>query len=252
MMARILIDNSLEPGASSFLFEAPRGEIRADAPEEVDGALAALSRALAGGTWAAGFFAYELGYLLEPRLRPLLPENRPVPLLRFALFDAPEELTPERTQTLLEAWTEDGYTLAPPGLSMDRDAYRERFARAKAYIAAGDIYQINLTLKARFGLEGCPVALYRDLRRKQPVAHGALMRFGDLTVLSHSPELFLGIRGGTAFSRPMKGTAARAVTPEQDRERREWLARDEKSRAENLMILDLMRNDLGRVAETGF
>lgn len=251
MTTRILIDNSIDGGASCFLFEDPCGEVLACRPDEVDDAIAALTAAAEQGLWAAGFFSYELGYLLEPRLQPLLPEKQSVPLLRFALFKERKTVSGAQAEAVLEAWRSGDYTLSDPVLTMDRATYRERFGRTKDYIGAGDIYQLNLTLKGTFQTEGCPVALYADLRRTQPVAYGAYMEFDDLTVLSLSPELFLTAENGTALTRPMKGTAARAMTPDHDEAARQWLETDEKSRAENLMIVDLMRNDLGRVAKTG-
>ncbi|MDH3581628.1 MAG: aminodeoxychorismate synthase component I, partial [Hyphomicrobiales bacterium] len=251
MTTRILIDNSIDGGASCFLFEEPCGEVLACRPDEVDDAIAALTAAAEQGLWAAGFFSYELGYLLEPRLQPLLPKKQSVPLLRFALFKERKTVSGAQAEAVLEAWRSGDYTLSDPVLTMDRATYRERFGRTKDYISAGDIYQLNLTLKGTFQTEGCPVALYADLRRTQPVAYGAYMEFDDLTVLSLSPELFLTTENGTALTRPMKGTAARAMTPDHDEAARRWLETDEKSRAENLMIVDLMRNDLGRVAKTG-
>ena len=251
MTTRILIDNSLDDGAESYLFENARAEIRADTADEALEAIAAVAKALNDGLWAAGYFSYELGYLLEPRLAPLLTAKRTQPLMQFGLFDAPDIQSPGQADALLKSWTRGDYRTTPPTLSMSRATYQERFSRLKDYIAAGDIYQLNLTLKGRFAMEGCPVALYRDLRRKQPVSYGALMQFPEFTILSHSPELFLHIGDGEIATRPMKGTAARGKTLEEDRATREWLSADEKSRAENLMIADLMRNDIGRVAETG-
>ncbi len=131
------------------------------------------------------------------------------------------------------------------------DAYLERFEKVQAYIRAGDIYQLNLTFKAKFHLEGSPLALYRDLRLKQRVAYGGLVDTGSVTILSSSPELFIEQNRRVISTRPMKGTAPRAGTHEGDREVRQVLSTDVKNRAENLMIVDLMRNDLGRIAELG-
>ena len=135
---------------------------------------------------------------------------------------------------------------------MDEADYRRAFDRVKDYITAGDVYQINLTFKHRFAFDGDPIALYGDLRRRQRVAHGALIGAEDFHVLSLSPELFLQVSaGGITEMRPMKGTAARGRTRAEDADIAAALRSDEKSRAENLMILDLMRNDLGRIAEVG-
>ena len=118
-------------------------------------------------------------------------------------------------------------------------------------IRAGDIYQLNLTFKARFKLSGSPLTFFLDLRQKQRVAYGGIVDTGEVTVLSASPELFIEQDGRTVFTRPMKGTAPRAGTEEADAEARKQLAEDVKQRAENLMIVDLMRNDIGRIAEIG-
>ncbi len=136
-------------------------------------------------------------------------------------------------------------------LSWSREQYDRAFAAVEDYIAAGDVYQINLTLKYHFAFEGDPVALYAALRRKQRVAYGALIHTPELDVLSLSPELFFRREGKHMSTRPMKGTAPRGRTPREDARLKTWLAMDEKQRAENLMIVDLLRNDLGRVAKIG-
>jgi para-aminobenzoate synthetase/4-amino-4-deoxychorismate lyase len=118
-------------------------------------------------------------------------------------------------------------------------------------IRSGDIYQLNLTFKARFRLAGSPLTFFLDLRQKQRVAYGGIVDTGKVTVLSASPEVFIEQEGNTISTRPMKGTAPRAGTPESDAEARLQLSTDMKQRAENLMIVDLMRNDIGRISEIG-
>src|SRR5690606_19601393 len=118
-------------------------------------------------------------------------------------------------------------------------------------IAAGDTYQINLTMRARFQLEGNAAALYRTLVGKQRVPFGALIATGGHTVLSSSPELFVENRGGALRARPMKGTMAPGRTLAEDDQRRRALGEHAKNRAENLMIVDLLRIDLGRIATVG-
>ena len=125
-------------------------------------------------------------------------------------------------------------------LSWSRERYDRAFIKVEDYIAAGDVYQINLTLKYRFAFEGDPVALYAALRRKQRVAYGALIHTPELDVLSLSPELFFRREGKHMSTRPMKGTAPRGRTPREDARLKTWLAMDEKQRAENLMIVDLL------------
>ncbi len=249
--AFVLLDDSLGRNGRCWLFERPLDVVRCERPEEVEAALARLAAAGAEGLYGAGFLSYELGYLLEPKLAPLLPVKRTQPLLWFGLFDAPRELGPAAVGRWLEARASHGYQIEDLHWSLSQEDYLAAARRVKEYIAAGDVYQINLTLKCLFDFTGDPLAFYQTLRRRQRVAHGALVVAPDFQVLSVSPELFLRVEDGTAEARPMKGTAARGASPEQDAALGEWLCSDVKSRAENLMIVDLLRNDLGRVAEIG-
>jgi para-aminobenzoate synthetase/4-amino-4-deoxychorismate lyase len=249
--AFVLLDDSLSRTDRCWLFERPMEVVRCDRPEDVEAALLRLAAAGANGLFGAGFLSYELGYLMEPKLAPLLPQDRLQPLLWFGLFDAPRELDSAAVGRWLETRIFGDYELGGLHWSLSQEDYLTAARRVKDYIAAGDVYQINLTLKGLFDFAGDPLALYRDLRRRQRVAHGALVVAPDFQVLSLSPELFLRVENGMAEARPMKGTAARGASPEEDAALGEWLSSDVKSRAENLMIVDLLRNDLGRVAEIG-
>jgi para-aminobenzoate synthetase / 4-amino-4-deoxychorismate lyase len=248
----LLLDDSLTPGGRSLLYTEPEEIVAAHAPSEVNASLDAVSSGLARGLRAAGFFSYELGYCLEPKLTTLLPDSRSVPLFWIGLFRAPQPLDDAATRAWLEAHgAAERAKISDLRLSWSRDQYREAFNRVEDYIAAGDVYQINLTLKYLFAPEGHPLALYAALRRKQRVAYGALIHTEDLDILSLSPELFFRREGKHMSTRPMKGTAPRGRTPREDARTKTWLAMDEKQRAENLMIVDLLRNDLGRVAKIG-
>ena len=247
----VLLDNSTRMDAISILFEHPVETVRADEPGSVQKALAALQSGLDRGLHAAGFFSYELGYVLEPKLAPRIPANRAVPLLWFGLYKEPREMRGAEVQAWLSAEAIGDPTLGALTHSWSQEDYLARFEKVQANIRSGDIYQLNLTFKAKFHLEGSPLALYRDLRLKQRVAYGGLVDTGAATILSASPELFIEQHGRVISTRPMKGTAPRAGTHEGDREVRQTLSSDIKSRAENLMIVDLMRNDLGRIAELG-
>lgn len=247
----VLLDNSTSLEAVSQLFEHPAEIIRADGPEEVDAALAALTSGLERGLHAAGFFSYELGYLLEPRLASLLPERRKMPLLWFGLYTSPRELMGSEVQEWLNQEAIGNPTLGELAHSWDSASYLKRFEQVQNNIKSGDIYQLNLTFKAKFNLQGSPLALYRDLRLKQRVAYAGIVDTGDVTILSASPELFIKQDGRMIETRPMKGTAPRAGTLDADSEVRAALSKDVKNRAENLMIVDLMRNDLGRISDPG-
>lgn len=248
--AVILLDDAERGSGACRLFQAPRRIVTAWSPEQVPAALAEIDRARSAGFSAAGFLAYELGYLLEPRLTPLLPPERDMPLLWMGVFDEPARLDAQAVRRWLPS-AEPEISISDVRASMDPAAYRAAFDRANALIAAGDVYQINLTFRLSFAYRGDPRALYAALRRRQRVGHGALISTPDFHVLSLSPELFLSLQDGTAVTRPMKGTAARGATAQADAAIRDRLRADEKSRAENLMIVDLLRNDLGRLARPG-
>ena len=248
----VLLDNSAGTGAPTLLFSNPKEIVSAMTPEEVGPALARLEAGTAQGLHAAGYFAYELGYVLEPKIRDLLPEGRTMPLLWFGLYNAPRAMSEAEVDHWLGTHTKSGsYQFTSVTTAWSQEEYEARFAAVQEKIRAGDIYQLNLTFKARFRLEGSPLTFYRDMRRRQRVAYAGIVDTGEVTVLSASPELFIEKEGRVVSTRPMKGTAPRAGTPEADAEARRVLATDVKQRAENLMIVDLMRNDLGRIAEVG-
>ncbi len=248
----VLLDNNSGAGAPSLLFTDPVEIIAADTPEEVPAALERLEAGVKNGLHAAGFFAYELGYVLEPKLAGLMPPDRNVPLLWLGLYESPVEMTGPEVENWLATHTRSGsYFFTDVTLTWDEAAYLERFAEVQEKIRSGDIYQLNLTFKARFRLAGSPLTFFLDLRQKQRVAYGGIVDTGKVTVLSASPEVFIEQEGNTISTRPMKGTAPRAGTPESDAEARLQLSTDMKQRAENLMIVDLMRNDIGRISEIG-
>ncbi len=250
----LLLDNAPADASAqnaALLFQQPERIIQCWHPEEVDSALDALDAGLKDGLYAAGFFSYELGYCLEPKLRPLLPTQRRQPLCWFMLCQAPYPLSRQARVDWLQQQAGETAKLENNGLSQTRDDYLQAVARVKDYIAAGDIYQVNLTLRQRCQLNGDPLALYQQLDGKQPVSHGGYLDNGECQLLSLSPELFMTAHQGQARLKPMKGTAARHANPQRDAEQRQALQRDTKNRAENLMILDLMRNDLGRLALPG-
>ena len=229
----------------NYLFTDPQGELVLRRGDDVSSFFRCLEGALAQGFWAVGFLAYELGYLLEPRLKGLPTGDGP--LAYFLLFRAPE---------IFEAAPVKGYQ--PPALELSelrlnipKDRYLSAIEKIKAYIAAGDTYQVNYTLKYHFAFGATPEEVYLSLRPKQRVSYGGMLKTKDFSVVSLSPELFLRREGDLIFSKPMKGTAPRGLTPSEDERISAWLASDPKNQAENVMIVDLLRNDLGRVCEPG-
>ncbi len=232
------------------LFSDCLGTIAAWTADAVCPALERVADAVREGRWAAGGLAYEAGLAFEPRLRPLLERRPPAgPLLWFGLFGPPAQLTPARLDALF-----DGAGPARAGPARPRPeaaAHAEAVARAQALIAAGDIYQVNLTFGAEVPVAGHPLALFARLWREGRPPCAALVFTGAQWWISLSPELFFRCEAGRLTARPMKGTAARGQDPASDRAAVERLRTDPKNRAENLMIVDLIRNDLARVAEPG-
>lgn len=240
-----------------------------DAPS-LAAAFAALEAARQAGQWAVLALDYELGYLLEPAAAPSgwLPDPER-PLLRAWLFAERQHLADEAiictTLQQLEAVAPlpassdsaySGISALHPALS-EAD-YRAAIERIRAYIAAGDCYQVNYTFPLHFDWFGSPLALYRALRVRQPVRYGGFVCHaggGDeqapAHLLSFSPELFVEKQGQRLTTRPMKGTAPRDADPARDAANASALQASEKNRAENLMIVDLLRNDLGRLAPPG-
>ena len=243
----VLLDDRTGPAGGVRLFRNPSAIITCAAPEDVAAGLEEIARQVAAGRHAAGVLAYELNGGFEPRVRRRAAAG---PLLQFGLFDAPLRLTAEAADRLFAelAPPEPIRCLAP---RLDEAAYHARFRRLADYIRSGDVYQVNLAFPLDFQYGGDPLALFAALRARQPVAHGAVVSLGGPVILSVSPELHLEITDGVAATRPMKGTIARGADAEADRHNRSALAVDAKQRAENLMIVDLMRNDLSRISAPG-
>ncbi len=231
------------PAGRPVRFSAPVDRIAAHAPAEVPAALAAVDAALDAGRWVAGYASYELGYALEPRLAARMPASRRVPLLDFGVFaDGPGPAEPAAP----------GGRLGPLRPRWSATDHAAAFERAAEYIRAGDVYQVNLTLPLDGRWQGDPAAIGATLAARQPVGFGARVALGEAVLLSRSPELFFALDGkGGIEARPMKGTAPRDADPARDAALAAALARDPKNRAENLMIVDLLRNDIGRIAEIG-
>jgi para-aminobenzoate synthetase/4-amino-4-deoxychorismate lyase len=240
----VLFDDAAPEGSAARLYRAPLRVIEARTAAEVMPALEAVRAGRAEGLHAAGFMAYEAGGGIEPRLAAAgAPEG---PLVWFGLFDRFETIARDAVPALLP--DPEGAWASPPEPLIERAAYDAQFARVAELIAAGDIYQANLTFPAEVRFAGDPLALYARLREQAGAAYGAVIATGRETLLSLSPELFFRLERGRLLARPMKGTAPREPTADADRAAIAQLAGDAKQRAENLMIVDLLRNDLSRVA----
>ena len=229
----------------SYLFRDPIKVLTATDDSSLETLLDEVKGALKAGFYVAGLLRYEAGYAFE-RVR-----NRPAeqkPLAWFGIYREPEvaATVPGQSSSLL----------AEPvclGMETSLARYLEQVAAVKRYIEAGDTYQVNLTTAVEGSYAGGVLPLYEALAMQQPAPFSALLHLpDDEFVLSFSPELFFSVdRDRVITVRPMKGTAALKGSEEADRRQMEWLPADEKNRAEHLMIVDLLRNDLGRLCTAG-
>ena len=250
----ILLDDAREGGArDARCYTDPAEVIVAQRPEEVGPALARLRALNRAGAHLAGYLAYEAGLALEPRLAPLAPARTGAagPLLWFGAFERARTIAADAVPGWLAERSDGPATIGPLTPQLSPGAYAAAFARLAASIAAGDIYQANLTFPLAGPWRGDPLALYAALRVQARSGHGGVVHDGSHWLLSLSPELFFALADGELTARPMKGTRPRARDAAADRALADALAASPKDRAENLMIVDLTRNDLSRIAEPG-
>ncbi|QXE89681.1 aminodeoxychorismate synthase component I [Geomonas subterranea] len=228
-----------------FAFTGQVGAIVASTPGEVQPAFEELQRQVAAGLHAAGFVCYEAAGALNEAFNDAFSTTpgHPMPLMWFGLFTGrnaetfPQHGAPFRCSD----WQ------TTPG----SQRYRDSVQQIRELIAAGDSYQVNYTMRQRFAFSGCSRSFFSELCRNQPTRYNCYLECGRWRVLSASPELFFSLSGGRLVTRPMKGTAPRGRWYEEDLDLKERLRRSPKEVAENLMIVDLLRNDMGMVSRTG-
>jgi len=235
-------------------FEGFCSRIEARCAAEVAPALAAIEAQRRQGRWIALLLDYELGEWLLPEAAmapPAGPWTPPrddgKPRLTALVFEHQQDEAP---------WDAPDASSAPAAISlpaprMTETEYVCQIDAIRGLIGDGELYQVNYTQPLDLQLQGDPATLYRRIAARNPVAHGAYIQDGERTVLSFSPELFVRRDGPRLTTRPMKGTAPRHANPAEDERLGQALLASEKNRAENLMIVDLLRNDLGRLAEPG-
>lgn len=242
--------DDLTGSTPSFRLVGPVGVLEATRPDEVAGTIAAAEASAARGLWVAGYVAYEAAPGLDPalavRTRAAADPFARLPLAWFGLFERREETVLPEPQG--EPQPGDPGAWRP---SVDRAAYDRAIARIRELIAAGETYQVNHTLRLRSRLAGDERGLYRDLCYAQRGAYAAYLNLGRYRVCSASPELFFRLDGDVLTTKPMKGTAPRGRWTAEDEAVAARLRGSVKDRAENAMIVDLLRNDLGRVARPG-
>lgn len=221
-------------------FEQPERVLRTDRIDEV---LPLLREAEASGLFAVGWVSYEASSAFDTALTTQDAEK--FPLLCLGLFSAPDVLDS------IEEPPDAAYQLGALEPSVSKEQFMESIAQIKEQIAAGATYQVNYTYRLAANFSGDAWALFYELTRAQPTAYAAFIETDDFAVCSASPELFFQCNGEQILARPMKGTARRGRTMEEDWRLADALQASEKDRAENIMIVDMIRNDIGRVAVLG-
>jgi len=238
----VLLDDQ-KSGVTRY-FENPVEIITAITEDDIQPAFEAIETHRKNGHYLAGYFSYELGYLLEPSLRENYKESS-APLLQIGVFEGPPNLAP----------ADKLYTSKPVSLALSpkwsQQDYTERFETVKNYIEQGHVYQINLTFPMIGQTPHTASDLYAGLRRAQPGRYGGIVNLSDEQIISFSPELFFQKTNRKLRMRPMKGTRPRLSDAASDEASVKDMQAEPKSMAENLMIVDLLRNDLSRLCEPG-
>ncbi len=246
----------------SYLFAEPVEVLCARQLADLPGVFEQIQKHLARSHYVAGYLNYECGYHFEPRSASTPPLLEKAPLAWFGVYARPfvfdhrsgrfdAEMPREKCATAQQEATQEPPEVSGFVLGVTEEEYCRRVEAIREYIAAGDTYQVNLTAKAFFEYSGNPAALYRTLRGRQRVSYAAFLHAGDRRILSFSPELFFRVADGRITTRPMKGTVRRGRDLAEDARLRNWLHEDPKNRSENLMIVDLLRNDIGKICQPG-
>ena len=239
-----------ELSCGALLFSDPVEVVTLTAITQLEGFFRTLEEKLAKGYFLAGWLSYEVGYGFEPTLYSIDAGKKSLsPLAWFGVYRAPEHVSERVVEELFSEHVSVGLGRVSFNLSIDE--YGEKIRTIKDEIAAGNVYQVNFTGRNRFKFQGTPSALFSALRGAQPLSYTAFLKSGKRTILSFSPELFFRKRGMVIETMPMKGTAPRGSCVEEDIRLRDGLTQCKKNLAENLMIVDLLRNDLGRICRPG-
>jgi len=239
--------------AKSYFFSNPRKEIELNTNDDLKRSFDQINNFCENGLTAFGYINYELGYLLEEKLKRLLPENNDIPLLHFLFCDIDSIATIKSSEIdYTEIETHVGRKIINDFLlNTSKEKYIENIGRIKEYISLGDTYQVNYTIKSKFNLSSSILDLFAQLIFSQSARYIALINFGDKIILSSSPELFFELNNDKIKVKPMKGTIKRGSNSFKDEEKRNELLSSEKDQAENIMIVDLLRNDIGKICDYG-
>ena len=221
-------------------FQCPEKVLVAERMEDV---LPMLEQAENSGLFAAGFISYEAAPAFDHALKTKSLDG--FPLLYLGLFSAPDVLDE------IEEPPESHFQIGELEPSVSRAEFAQAIHQIKEQIAAGATYQVNYTYRLHADFEGDAWTFFYELVKGQRTEHAAFIETDDFSICSASPELFFNLSHGTITARPMKGTARRGLTLSEDWKQAEALRASEKDQAENIMIVDMIRNDIGKVGEAG-
>jgi para-aminobenzoate synthetase / 4-amino-4-deoxychorismate lyase len=257
----VLLETSRFDSANqcSYLFLNPVCVITANCSDEIPEIFAQIEAALASGSHVAGYFSYECGYHFEPFCGDTSASGD-LPLAWFGIYSSPvvfdhsqgrfigPEAAPVSSQSPEQL---TGAFVDHVTLEIEKDEYCAKILEIKERIASGETYQVNFTGRVSFPAPTSPASTFAALAKQQPVAYSAFLNVADHHILSFSPELFFRINNGKIVTRPMKGTMSRGLDANEDMQAARRLQNDEKNRSEHVMIVDLLRNDLGRICTIG-
>lgn len=247
----VYLDNSRARDCrkAAYIFQNALKVIRAENANEIIPLLDRVKDYLAEGYYVAGWISYEAGLFLEDRLSTHGSQSYETPFLLFGVYENCQRLSSTDSDDYWAAYAmDDDYAISDVHLNISLSDYEAAVSKIHDYLLAGDIYQVNYTLKSKFKFQGKAESFFAALRKSQRVEYGAFLQSEELSVLSLSPELFFRKEGQEITARPMKGTCPRGRSGEEDQYNATSMQKDEKSRAENLMIVDLLRNDLAKIS----
>jgi len=238
------------PKSYSIFFSDPVEIISVTGKEDLPLAQRFLDKHFNKGLCGFSLINYEAGYLFEPKLEPLL-EGNSEKLIQIFFFDKKDVQKIKSTKIDFDSIDENSYDISEFKLNTTEKKYFRDIRKIKRYLKNGDSYQVNYTVKAKFKLNGSYSSFYKKLLFNQSARYSAFVNNNDSMIISLSPELFFKLYDSRIYSKPMKGTIKRGLEEKEDLLKRSELATSEKNRAENVMIVDLIRNDLGKICKYG-
>jgi para-aminobenzoate synthetase/4-amino-4-deoxychorismate lyase len=241
---------SIYTKAISYLFLKPCEIISVSKKEELNFSFKQIHKLIDRGYFGYSLINYEAGYLFEKKLEDFIsPEYEK--LIQFFFFEKKEVKKLKSSKIIMDDSLVESYSISNFKLNRSESEFNNDIAKIKDYIRAGDTYQVNYTVKVKFNFNGSYSSFFRKLLFNQSAKYSAFINSNDKFIISLSPELFFHRKGKKIISRPMKGTTQRGFSTNTDGIAKAELKKSEKNLAENIMIVDLIRNDLGRICLYG-